>query len=460
MNTETTICAIASAPGTGAIAIVRLSGSDAIGICDKLFCSKTEGKKLSEQKANTIHFGSIVDGKDVVDEVLVSIFKSPNSYTGEDLVEVSCHGSVYIQQKLLQLFIKHGASMASPGEFTQRAFLNRKMDLSQAEAVADLIASSGEAAHRLAINQMRGGISDEIKSLRAQLVDFISLVELELDFSEEDVEFADRNKLRELMDEIKTLLDNLLNSFELGNVIKNGVPVAIIGETNVGKSTLLNVLLKEDKAIVSEIPGTTRDVIEDQINIKGVSFRFIDTAGIRESSDTIEAMGIERTFKKISQAKIILQIVDATNKIEQTRKSVNKIENQINDNQEHIVLVNKTDKKKINISDYKFDTIPVLAISAKFNKNIDKLEESLISIINYKRPEEKDTILSNTRHFEAISRANESLGRAITGLDTGLPGDLMAQDIREAIHYLGEITGEITTNEILGNIFEKFCVGK
>lgn len=460
MINNSTICAISSPSGTGAIAIVRLSGDEAVSICDSVFLSSTEGKKLVEQKANTIHFGKIADGKAVIDEVLVSIFKNPNSYTGEDLVEVSCHGSQYIQQKILQLFIKKGVQLAKPGEFTQRAFLNRKMDLSQAEAVADLISSSNEASHRLAMNQMRGGFSEEIGLLRTQLVDFISLVELELDFSEEDVEFADREKLRNLLLTIKDLLTVLLKSFELGNVIKNGVPVAIIGETNVGKSTLLNVLLNEDKAIVSDIAGTTRDIIEDQINISGISFRFIDTAGIRESSDSIESMGIERTFKKIEQARIILQIVDSEDQIENIVKSVTGIQSHITNNQDHIILINKTDKTELRPEVLGLDLEHIIPISAKFKININKLTDTLVSIINFKNPGENDIILTNTRHFEAISKADESLKRALEALDTGLPGDLLAQDIRESLHYLGEITGEITTDEILGNIFAKFCIGK
>jgi len=460
MTDNTTICAISTPSGSGAIAIVRLSGEKAIKICDKIFVSNTEGKKLTEQKDNTIHFGKILENEMVVDEVLVSIFKSPNSYTGEDLVEVSCHGSQFVQQKILMLFIKNGARLAKPGEFTQRAFLNRKMDLSQAEAVADLISSSNEAAHRLAVNQMRGGFSKEISFLRAQLLDFISLIELELDFSEEDVEFADRLKLKNLMLEIQTVLSKLLESFELGNVIKNGVPVAIIGETNVGKSTLLNVLLNEDRAIVSDIAGTTRDVIEDQVNINGINFRFIDTAGIRESLDTIESMGIERTYKKIEQARIILQLVDSEDQLENIIRSITEIQTNITDKQEHIVVINKIDKLELRPEMLGLDIKNIISISAKHNTNIEQLTETLVSLVNFQKPSENDVILANTRHFEALTKASDSISRALAGLDTGLSGDLMSQDIREALHYLGEITGEITTNEILENIFAKFCIGK
>jgi len=460
MTDNTTICAISTPSGSGAIAIVRLSGEKAIKICDKIFVSNTEGKKLTEQTANTIHFGKILENEMVVDEVLVSIFKSPNSYTGEDLVEVSCHGSQFVQQKILMLFIKIGARLAKPGEFTQRAFLNRKMDLSQAEAVADLISSSNEAAHRLAVNQMRGGFSKEISFLRAQLLDFISLIELELDFSEEDVEFADRLKLKNLMLEIQTVLSKLLESFELGNVIKNGVPVAIIGETNVGKSTLLNVLLNEDRAIVSDIAGTTRDVIEDQVNINGINFRFIDTAGIRESLDTIESMGIERTYKKIEQARIILQLVDSEDQLENIIRSITEIQTNITDKQEHIVVINKIDKLELRPEMLGLDIKNIISISAKHNTNIEQLTETLVSLVNFQKPSENDVILANTRHFEALTKASDSISRALAGLDTGLSGDLMSQDIREALHYLGEITGEITTNEILENIFAKFCIGK
>ena len=456
------ICAISTPQGNGAIAVIRLSGNESIALCDKLFRSPTN-KRLIDQQANTVHFGAMIDGDKIIDEVIITLFKNPQSYTGEDVVEISCHGSVYIQQQILQLFIRSGARLANPGEFTLRAFINGKMDLSQAEAVADLIASSSAASHKVAIQQMRGGFSSEIARLRDRLLHFISLLELELDFSEEDVEFADRTQLDDLLNNIQNLIKKLLKSFDLGNVIKNGVPVAIAGHTNVGKSTLLNRILNEEKAIVSDIAGTTRDAIEDVINIEGVSFRFIDTAGIRETSDTIETIGIERTYDRISKASIVLLLVDATENTADIEKAIKTVENKLGKSDKKlIVVVNKIDKATI---DYNFDNLlrdkdVVVKISAKTGENIDVLINELLSVVNLNALNQNEVIVTNTRHYEALEKASEALERAIEGLNTGISSDFLAQDIRETLHYLGEITGEITTDEVLGNIFKNFCIGK
>lgn len=456
------ICAISTPQGNGAIAVLRLSGNESIALCDKIF-KTTTNKRLIDQQPNTLHFGNLVDGERIVDEVVVSIFKGPKSYTGEDVVEISCHGSVYIQQQILQLLIRNGARLAKPGEFTLRAFINGKMDLSQAEAVADLIASSSSAAHKVAIQQMRGGFSSEIASLRDRLLHFISLLELELDFSEEDVEFADRKQLYLLLNNIQVLIQKLLKSFELGNVIKNGVPVAIVGHTNVGKSTLLNRILNEEKAIVSDIAGTTRDVIEDVINIEGVSFRFIDTAGIRETSDTIETIGIERTYDRISKASIVLLLVDATESISDIEKAIRTVKNKLGaGDKKLIVVINKMDKadKEFNLNSLLSKNDVIVKISAKTGENMDVLIQELLSVVNFNALNQNEVIITNTRHYEALEKASEALQRAIEGLNAGITGDFMAQDIRETLHYLGEITGEITTDEVLGNIFKNFCIGK
>ena len=457
------ICAISTPQGNGAIAVVRLSGDESIILLDKLYSSPKDGKRLIEQPANTIHFGVLKDGDKIVDEVVISLFRNPNSYTGEDLVEISCHGSEYIQQQILQLLIRNGARLAKPGEFTMRAFLNGKMDLSQAEAVADLIASSSVSSHKVAIQQMRGGFSSEITSLRDRLLHFISLLELELDFSEEDVEFADRIQLNNLLSNIQELILKLLKSFDLGNVIKNGIPVAIVGHTNVGKSTLLNRILNEEKAIVSDIAGTTRDVIEDVINIEGVSFRFIDTAGIRETSDTIETIGIERTYDRISKASIVLLLVDAADDIKDVKKAIQTVEEKIGGTDKKlIVAINKIDQGGVdmNLEELIRDRDIILKISAKTGENIDQLINELLSVVNLSSLNQNEVIVTNTRHYEALEKASESLQRAIDGLNSGITGDFLAQDIRETIHYLGEITGEITTDEVLGNIFKNFCIGK
>ncbi len=465
MSFDSTICALAT-PGHGAIAVIRVSGPTAIEITNGIFRPATKGKQLSKQEPNTIHFGTINNGDKLIDEVLVSLFKAPHSYTGEDSIEISCHGSPYIQQKILELLLANGAEPARPGEFTQRAFLNGKMDLSQAEAVADLIAAESEGAHRVALQQLRGGFSDRLKSLREQLLHFISLIELELDFSEEDVEFADRGKLVTLVNKIATLIDELISSFQLGNVLKNGVPVAIIGRPNVGKSTLLNAILKEDRAIVSEIEGTTRDSIEDTINLEGVTFRFIDTAGIRETADTIENLGIRRTYQKIEQASVVLLLTEAEDEPEIIQKSIEAIRQQINGGKQLVVVLNKSDRVPEEQQKALQQKIPLkenerlISISAEKGENIDGLTQELLEIVNLGSIKHQDVVISNIRHYNALKSASEGLSRASEGLLTSLPTDLLAQDIREVLHYLGEITGEVTNDEVLRNIFKNFCIGK
>jgi len=464
MIDQSTICAITTPAGNGAIAVIRLSGAEAFSITEKVFQSLKK-KSLSEQKAYTLHFGNLVDGEEIVDEVVVALFKNPHSFTGEDVIEISCHGSLYIQQRILQLLIQNGARMAQPGEFTQRAFLNGKMDLSQAEAVADLIASHSASSHKVALNQMRGGFSSELIKLRTELLNFVSMIELELDFGEEEVEFADRSKLLELAGNIEGMIGKLADSFQLGNVIKNGIPTTIVGETNVGKSTLLNALLKEDKAIVSDIHGTTRDVIEDVINIDGLTFRFIDTAGIRETHDTIENLGIERTFKKMHQASIVLLLLDLTKANEDNLDTLENIRTKM-EGQQLIIVCNKADKAKredinhliheITLSEHE----DLVLISAKNGQNIDQLSSLLVEAVNISKMNENDVIVTNARHYEALVHAREAINRTIGGLNTGISGDFIAQDIRECLHYLGEITGEISTDEVLGNIFKNFCIGK
>jgi tRNA modification GTPase len=465
MLDQSTICAISTSPGTGALAVIRLSGGNAIAIADSIFRSPKEGKKLEAQPANTLHFGKIVSTGQVIDEVVVSIFKAPHSFTGEDIVEISCHGSVYIQQKLLEVLVEQGARLAMPGEFTQRAFLNGKMDLSQAEAVADVIASSNAAAHRLALNQMRGGFSTEIGELRGQLLHFTAMVELELDFAEEDVEFADRTELRKLADKVEKLLRKLKDSFQLGNAIKNGIPVAIVGETNVGKSTLLNALLNEDKAIVSEIHGTTRDVIEDVVNLHGTAFRFFDTAGLRETIDHIESLGIARTWHKLSEATVVLLVVDTQNPYPVVKSRIDMIRQRLTEEQQLIIAANKIDKGNP-------ETIGALEnlelgnnekrvfLAAKERLNLHVLIDLMIQTVNADKINEEDVIVTNARHYEFLKSAHEPIVRVLQGLDTGLTGDFLAQDIRECLHYLGNITGEVSTHEVLGHIFKNFCIGK
>jgi tRNA modification GTPase len=464
MLDQSTICAISTPPGIGGIAVIRLSGKEAVQITERIFQSPASDKRLADQKANTLHFGTIKSGDILVDEVVVSLFKAPHSFTGEDIVEISCHGSVYIQQMILQLLISNGARMARPGEFTQRAFLNGKMDLSQAEAVADLIASGNAAAHKLAISQMRGGFSRGINQLRAELLRFAALIELELDFSEEDVEFADRSALIELSTRIATLLKKLTESFRLGNVIKNGIPVAIIGETNVGKSTLLNALLNEEKAIVSDIHGTTRDVIEDVINIGGTLFRFSDTAGIRETTDLIESMGIERSYSQLERAEIVLLVTDISGPVQPLLDRIVKIREKIT-GQQLIIIANKVDIASVG-SQNQLSGFPLLQneklvfIAAKSRANLDELIQMMKRTVDFDSIGPEEIIVSNVRHYEALTLAFSAIEKVIDGLKTGISGDFLAQDIRECLHYLGEITGEVSTDEILGHIFKHFCIGK
>lgn len=462
---ENTICAISTAPGSGGIAVIRVSGEDAIRICDSVFLPLKTDERLADVQAYTVRYGKIVtDNSEIVDEVLVTVFRAPHSFTGENVVEISCHGSVYIQQQILQILVKKGCRMAKAGEFTLRAFSNGKMDLSQAEAVADLIASTTAASHRMALNQMRGGFSAELKNLRTQLLDFASLVELELDFTEEDVEFADRSKLKNLALEIENRISTLADSFKVGNVLKTGIPVALVGETNVGKSTLLNVLLNEDKAIVSDIHGTTRDTIEDLVTIDGITFRFIDTAGIRQTGDTIENLGIERTYKKIEQSEIVLWIIDCTQISDHIEWLTEKISKRAA-GKKIIMVFNKTDKvadEEREIIDHLFSRFEGerIYISAKKRINTDKLQQALVKASQLKNIQAGDVIVNNVRHYEALLRAKQAIQRVIQGVDSGISGDFLSQDIRECMYHLGEITGQISNDEILGNIFSKFCIGK
>ena len=484
IKNEDTICAPATIPGTGAISVIRVSGPEALTIADKVItCRKGS---ISEAKGYTIKFGTVSDASGaVIDEVLVSVFRAPHSYTGENSVEISCHASSYIVSAVMDLLYASGARAADPGEFTQRAYLNGKMDLAQAEAVADVIASQNAAAHRIAFKQMKGGFSSELKGMRSELLELVSLMELELDFSEEEVEFADRTRLDSLLNALVAHISRLIDSFKLGNAIKNGVPVAIAGATNTGKSTLLNALLGEDRAIVSDVHGTTRDTIEETLNIDGVLFRFIDTAGLRETEEIVEKIGIERTFKKISEASVVLGMVDLTRDYESTCETVREIIDKVDFSaQKLIFLLNKTDisevNKNVNIVNFIVSSLdckdiksslienivdaseltPIIGISAKTGSGMDNLRSILASSQRDLLADSDTTLVTNQRHVQALSDAHTSLLRVQEGLASGLPTDLAAQDIREAIYHLGSIVGEISTDEVLGNIFRNFCIGK
>ena len=481
---EDTICAPATVPGTGAISVIRVSGPEALSIADKVV--KCRKGSISEAAGYTIKFGNVYDtAGGIVDEVLVSIFRTPHSYTGENSVEISCHASSYIVSTLMHLLYAAGARAAEPGEFTQRAFLNGKMDLAQAEAVADVIASQNAAAHRIAFKQMKGGFSSELRDMRGELLELVSLMELELDFSEEEVEFADRSRLDDLLAALINHISRLIDSFKLGNAIKNGIPVAIAGATNTGKSTLLNALLGEDRAIVSDVHGTTRDTVEETMNIDGILFRFIDTAGLRETEEVVEKIGIERTFKKISEASIIIGMVDLTRDYESTCETIREIIEKVDfGTQKLVFLLNKTDICEVNTNvasaNYIVSSLenkgikaelltslseatentPIIPISAKAGTGIDILRAVLASSQRDLLADSDTTLVTNQRHVQALSDSRTSLLRVRDGLATGLPTDLAAQDIREAIYHLGSIVGEISTDEVLGNIFRNFCIGK
>ncbi len=457
-----TIVALATAQGSSAIGVIRLSGEKAIDFCDKVFATKSLKKKdLLSKASHTIHFGVLHDNDIIIDEVLVSIFKAPHSYTGENIVEISCHGSPFIEQQIIQLFLKHGARLANHGEFTLRAFLNGKLDLSQAEAVADLIASNSSASHQVAMQQMRGGFSDKIKLLRQNLIDFASLIELELDFSEEDVEFADRSDLKNLVTSIQRIVQRLVDSFEVGNVIKNGIPVAIVGKPNAGKSTLLNSILQEEKAIVSEIPGTTRDVIEDEMIIDGVLFRFMDTAGIRETTDIIESIGVERAYEQIKLSSIAIYLFDVH---EITPNELKQIVAEISphlNNSQLVLVANKIDKEDMEYTYREFAEFKdMVFISAKEQTGIDELKQHLVKLFDNSTVNVTETIVTNARHVEALRHTNSALIKVLEGLNNNVTGDFLAMDIRQALHHLGTITGEISSDDLLSNIFSRFCIGK
>jgi tRNA modification GTPase len=462
ISSKDAICALATPPGTGAIAIIRLSGAEAFSIIENIFVPNGKIKHLAEMHSHTLHLGAFFDKLDLVDEVLISIFRNPASYTGEDVVEISCHGSVYIQKKIIEVLLANGARMADPGEFTIRAFLNGKFDLSEAEAVADLIASNSRASHELAIEQMRGGFSSKIRWLRSRLLEFVSLIELELDFSEEDVQFADRSSLIKLLADIKEEVVRLKSSFALGNVLKYGIPVAIVGKPNVGKSTLLNALLNEERAIVSDIPGTTRDTIEDTISIEGVNFRFIDTAGLRHSVDSIESLGIGRTYEKINQASVVLYVFDINETTEdEIDEAIAEIRSQLDiPDKEIIPVANKTDMLLEAPHTFrKLVDMNTLFVSAKRLENINLITNRLLSSVQSGEASDK-TIVSSLRHYEALTNTLESIQNVEKDFSTGTSSDLISIDIRQAIYHLGMITGEITNDEILASIFGKFCIGK
>ncbi|CAM4247281.1 tRNA uridine-5-carboxymethylaminomethyl(34) synthesis GTPase MnmE [Gillisia hiemivivida] len=491
-----TIVALATPSGSGAIAVIRVSGPEAINIVSPLFVAKSK-KELKKQPTHTLHLGNIIDGARIIDEVLVSIFHGPKSYTGEHTIEISCHGSQYIQQEIIQLLIRNGSRSAEAGEFTLRAFLNGKMDLSQAEAVADLISSENSASHQMAMQQMRGGFSNEIQKLRQELLNFASLIELELDFAEEDVEFANRDEFQNLVTRIQQVLKKLIDSFAVGNVLKNGIPVAIVGEPNVGKSTLLNALLNEERAIVSEIAGTTRDTIEDEISIGGIGFRFIDTAGIRETQDIIEGLGIKKTFEKISQSQVVIYLLSAdklghaelvsASQESETPKSpdasgqgdvaftkniqveLRKIHNQF-PQKPLLIIVNKVDtlepkelenlQQELEVISRGVEKSQYLLLSAKTGMGVEELQQKLLQFVNTGELRNNNTIVTNSRHYNALLSALEEINKVQQGLNDNLSGDLMAIDIRQALYHFGEITGEITNDDLLGNIFANFCIGK
>jgi tRNA modification GTPase len=454
MTTSDTIIALATPQGIGAIAVIRLSGKDAIAITNKVF----KGKDLEAQPTHTIHFGTLRDEGKIVDEVLASVFKEPKSFTKENVVESSTHGSQYIVKQVVKLLLKNGARLAKPGEFTQRAFLNGQFDLAQAEAVADLINSDTEASHQAAMTQMRGGFSKEIASLRKELIHFASMIELELDFGEEDVEFADRDDLKGLINKLLVVIEALIKSFDLGNVIKNGVPTVIAGKPNAGKSTLLNALLNEDRAIVSEIAGTTRDSIEDEVNIEGINFRFIDTAGLRETTDTIEAIGVERTQAKMKEAALIIYMFDLVNEpITEILREVNKLENS---GKPFVCVGNKIDKADPELIKQLASNTHFVFISASEKAKIEVLKDKLLELVNLDNFKSGDTVVTNIRHYDNLMQTRNALKDVLNGLGQNVTGDFLAMDIRQSLHYLGEITGEITTDDLLDNIFSKFCIGK
>ncbi|MBD8489429.1 tRNA uridine-5-carboxymethylaminomethyl(34) synthesis GTPase MnmE [Echinicola sp. CAU 1574] len=452
---EDTIIALATPQGVGAIAVIRLSGKEAIKLTNEVFA----GKDLEKQDSHTIHFGTIRDGEKVIDEVLISLFIAPKSFTKENVVEISTHGSSYIINQVIKLFIRKGARPAKPGEFTQRAFLNGQFDLAQAEAVADLIHSDSEASHQAALHQMRGGFSGEIKELRDKLIHFASMIELELDFAEEDVEFASREDLQNLVEKLLRVVEQLISSFDLGNVIKNGVPTVIAGKPNAGKSTLLNALLNEEKAIVSDIAGTTRDFIEDEINIGGVIFRFIDTAGLRETTDTIEAIGVSRTQEKMKTASLILYLFDlADTDMVEINRDINKLENL---GVPYVKVANKIDKSKTKfINELKEKHPDTIFISAGQKEHLDDLKDKILELVNLDKFKTGNTVVTNIRHYDSLVKTRESLLDVLGGIDNEITNDFMAMDIRRSLHFLGEITGEITTDDLLANIFSKFCIGK
>jgi tRNA modification GTPase len=460
------IVALATPSGAGAISIIRVSGQDAIQIGASVFKS-IKNKDLTQQKTHTLHLGHIIDEGKILDEVLISIFKGPNSYTGENTIEISCHGSTYIQQQIIQLLLRKGCRMADAGEFTLRAFLNGKLDLSQAEAVADLISSDNEASHQIAMQQMRGGFSNEIAKLREELLNFASLIELELDFAEEDVEFADRTQFHELLNRIEFVLKRLIDSFAVGNVIKNGIPVAIVGEPNVGKSTLLNALLNEERAIVSDIAGTTRDTVEDELNIGGIGFRFIDTAGIRETKDVVESIGIQKTFEKIEQAQVVLYLFESLKFKVSGSEYITEIEKVKNKYplKPLVIVINKSDlisteETQSLLQQLEALNLKQILLSAKQKIGIDELKNTLLSFVNTGALRNNETIVTNTRHYDSLLKALDEIQKVKFGLESNLSSDLMALDIKEALYHFGLITGQVTNDELLGNIFANFCIGK